>query len=162
MATKFQESVSQADWGVLTSKSPMGGILCFRERGHLSSATLLGHWLGAAHQKYGLRQTGWVIPRGCFWGCQSIPAPSRRSDSCIFTITIMSVLLQHFILAQIKRLTTSLTLIYLKHRWYQRLVRVINFFHKLLLSTYYISGTMPAAIDGKVIKTRYQLQRTYK
>lgn len=151
MVTKFQESFRQTDWGVPKSKSPTGGILPYRERGHISSPVyLVILWERPTRSMVSGKYDGWS--RGAFPEAVSQwPAPNRRSDPCVFMATIMSILLQHFILPQINRLTKSLTLIYLKHRWYQR---VINFFHKLLLSTYYVSGTMPAAIDRKVIKTQ--------
>ena len=54
MVTVFQESFSQAGEESFKLKSPTAGILCLRGRGHLNTST--GHWLGAAHQEYGLRQ----------------------------------------------------------------------------------------------------------
>lgn len=117
MVTKFQESFSQTDWGVLKSKSPTGGILPYRERGHISTPLyLIILWEQPTRSMVSGKHDGWS--RGAFPEAVSQwPAPNRRSDPCVFMATIMSVLLQHFILSQIKRLTKSLTLIYLKHRW---------------------------------------------
>ena len=68
-------------------------------------------------RKYGLKANmmGGVGRGAAASAVSQLCSTSWRSDSCIFMATIISVTLQHFILAQIKRLAKSLTSIHLKH-----------------------------------------------